>query len=238
MTYLTGDTHRDFRRVEQFCKRMETSKDDVLVILGDAGINYYGPEKDYPLKYELDALPITLFFVHGNHEMRPESLGTYELKQWRGGGVYVEPEYPSLIFAKDGELYNFDGKRCVAIGGAYSVDKHIRLARGWGWWPDEQPDEKRKLHIEDQLNRVCGWVADAIFAHTCPKKYIPKEMFLPGIDQSTVDSSTEQWLENLTTRLYYDRWFCGHWHTDKDTEKVRFLFNDFIELKLEGKSYV
>ncbi|MCL1810162.1 MAG: RHS repeat protein [Clostridiales bacterium] len=46
-----------------------------------------------------------------------------------------------MLFAKDGEVYDFDGKRCVAIGGAYSVDKQVRLAQGWGWWPDEQHDE-------------------------------------------------------------------------------------------------
>lgn len=46
MIYITGDTHGDFRNVERFCKKMQTSKDDVLIILGDAGINYYGPEQD------------------------------------------------------------------------------------------------------------------------------------------------------------------------------------------------
>lgn len=23
---------------------------------------------------------------------------------------------------------------------------------------------------------------------------------------------------------------CGHWHTDKVVEKIRFMFNDFVEL--------
>ncbi len=46
MIYITGDTHGDFRNVARFCKKMQTSKDDVLIILGDAGINYYGSEQD------------------------------------------------------------------------------------------------------------------------------------------------------------------------------------------------
>ena len=46
MIYITGDTHGDFRNVARFCEKMQTSKDDVLIILGDAGINYYGPEQD------------------------------------------------------------------------------------------------------------------------------------------------------------------------------------------------
>lgn len=42
MIYITGDTHGDFRRVFDFCMRFETSVDDVMIILGDAGINFSG----------------------------------------------------------------------------------------------------------------------------------------------------------------------------------------------------
>lgn len=38
--YFTGDTHGSFSRIENFCSKMETSKDDVMIILGDAGINF------------------------------------------------------------------------------------------------------------------------------------------------------------------------------------------------------
>ena len=42
----------------------------------------------------------------------------------------MEPEFPSLLFAKDGEIYDLDGCRAVAIGGACSVDKFYRLSGG------------------------------------------------------------------------------------------------------------
>ncbi len=42
MIYLTGDTHGEFARIEAFCKRFGTCKDDVMIILGDAGINFDG----------------------------------------------------------------------------------------------------------------------------------------------------------------------------------------------------
>ena len=35
-----------------------------------------------------------------------------------------------------------------------------------------------------------NWQVDVVFSHTCPLKYEPVEVFLPGIDQSTVDKST------------------------------------------------
>ena len=37
--YLTGDTHGRFERIACFCKDNGTAPDDLLIILGDAGIN-------------------------------------------------------------------------------------------------------------------------------------------------------------------------------------------------------
>ena len=106
MMYLTGDTHGDFRRVAAFCDKADTSKDDVLIILGDAGLNYYGNPKDKRLKQQLNELPVTLFCIHGNHEKRPEKISTYQETDWHGGRVYIEPDFPSLLFAKDGGFMN------------------------------------------------------------------------------------------------------------------------------------
>lgn len=230
MVYITGDTHRDFRRMAAFCDTVESTKDDILIVLGDAGINYLGKLKDDSLKRQLIELPITLFCIHGNHEQRPESIGTYKEVLWHGGTVYVEPEFPDLLFAKDGEMYEFAGKRCIVIGGAYSVDKHIRLAENWGWWPDEQPSFEIKTRVEQRLENE-KWNVDIVLSHTCPMKYIPREVFLPGIDQREVDNSTEEWLDTIEDKLAYSRWYCGHYHTDKSIDKMRFLFEDFLEIR-------
>ena len=46
MIYITGDTHGRFERVEQFCKSQKTKPQDILIILGDAGINFSGGLRD------------------------------------------------------------------------------------------------------------------------------------------------------------------------------------------------
>ena len=228
MTYITGDTHREFSHVAAFCDTVDSTKDDVLVILGDAGINYFGGHKDSKLKQKLCNLPITLFCIHGNHERRPGSISSYEEVDWRGGKVYAEEKYPSLLFAKDGEIYGLAGKSCIAIGGAYSVDKFARLEKNLGWWANEQPSAGIKSRVEQRLAAE-NWAVDIVLSHTCPMKYIPREVFLPGIDQSTVDNSTEEWLDSIEDRLAYSRWYCGHYHTSKTIDNVRFLFDDFLE---------
>lgn len=148
MIYITGDTHGNFKRIKEFCQKMNTNTDDILIILGDAGINYHLNEFDDDLKRGLSKLPITLFCIHGNHEARPHTIESYEETKWRGGTVYIEPKYPNIIFAKDGEIYDFDGKKTIVIGGAYSVDKEVRLVRGWKWFKDEQPGRWAKRRVE------------------------------------------------------------------------------------------
>lgn len=69
------------------------------------------------------------------------------LKEWKGGIVYYEEEYPNILFAKDGEIYDLDGERAMIIGGAYSVDKDYRLMVGEPWFPDEQPSVKIKTYV-------------------------------------------------------------------------------------------
>lgn len=233
MFYITGDTHRGFDRVEHFCERAQTTRDDVLIILGDAGINYYGGARDWALKRHLAELPLTLFSIHGNHEQRPQNIPSYHTAQWNGGTVYVEDDFPSLLFAADGSCFSFDGVKTFVIGGAYSVDKYIRLVRGWGWWADEQPDDADKQRVEAQLNDQ-RWQTDIMLTHTTPLRYEPTEVFLPGIDQSRVDKSTEAWLDTIEQRLSYRCWYCGHYHTEKTIDKLTFLFESIRPFPTEA----
>lgn len=111
--------------------------------------------------------------------------------------------FPICFFAKDGEIYDFSGKRCLAIGGAYSMDK--------------------------ENGRV-----DIVLTHTCPLQYEPTEVFLPGIDQSTVDKSTEEWLGTIERRLSYEKWYCGHYHTSKQVGRIVFMFQDIRTFPVDG----
>jgi len=228
MISITGDTHGDFRRVAYFCDTLGTSPHDILIILGDAGINYYEDYRDTNLKVQLADLPITLFCIHGNHEARPEGTGRYEEELWHGGKVFVERKYPNVLFAKDGEVFNLDGTKAIVIGGAYSVDKYYRLERGWKWWNNEQPDEKTRAYVERQLVSMDNQI-EVVISHTCPLKYEPIEVFLAGIDQSTVDKSTETWLDTIEERIQYRKWYCGHYHTEKQIDRLEFLFGSIKE---------
>ena len=226
MIYYTGDMHGDTNKILYYVSEYSLTSEDVIVILGDVGVNYFGNDNgDKKKKRTLNKSGVPILCIHGNHEMRPESIGSYKEISWHDGNVYVEEEFPNLLFAKDGEIYDLDGKKAIAIGGAYSVDKFYRLSKCMKWFADEQPSEELKMRVIDKLDTV-NWNVDIVLTHTCPAKYIPTETFLPMIDQSTVDNSTEHWLNIIEDKLSYQKWYCGHWHIDKKIDKIRFIMDD------------
>lgn len=226
MVYITGDTHRKFSRLKEF----PFKKGDMLIILGDVGINFNLDRNDKVLKEKLNKLNITLFCVRGNHEERPENISTYKETDMFGGKVFIEDDYPNLIFAKDGEIYNIDDYKVLVIGGAYSVDKYYRKFYGFKWFEDEQ---LTKEEMDTIYNKVKGDNFDIILTHTCPFKYVPEEEFIKGIDQSMVDKTMEHFFDKIDEDVIYDKWYCGHYHTDKTKSKIRFMFNDIEVLNKE-----
>ena len=232
--YLTGDTHGRFDRVIDFCLSKGLTHENMFIILGDAGLNYFGDGRDTLNKEALSKLPITFFCIHGNHERRPDTLAGYKQKEWNGDLVWYEDEYPNLLFARDGDIFTMEGTRHLVIGGAYSVDKYYRLENDLLWFADEQPSAEIKTYVEDQItkNRI-----DIVLSHTCPYKYEPRDAFLPMIDQSTVDDSTERWLDGIEEKVDYKAWLCGHWHIEKQIDKLRFLFHDVVSLEMIKRGF-
>lgn len=226
MIYITGDKHRDFSSIYKFCRKYKTTLNDTMIILGDTGINYFLNTKDVTLKKKLSKYPITLFCVHGNHEERPENISSYKTKEFHNGLVYYEEEYPNILFAKDGEIYNFNNMKTLVVGGACSVDKDYRIRAGLKWFKSELPDEHTKSNIINKVKK--NNKIDVILTHACPYKYLPIESFLSFVTASKVDKSFEQWLEQLLD-IKFIRWYCGHHHINRTVDRIRFVYDDIIE---------
>lgn len=242
--YLTGDTHGQigrFKQIKKFCKKNNTSKEtDVVIILGDAGLNYYENTLDVVLKEYLNNIPVTFICIQGNHEQRPENIATYKeinLNSSIKGSFYYEPLYDNIYFAKNSYPFFINGLSFFVLGGAYSVDKEYRLNltklgyNNYKWFQDEQLNETEKAIALDNMKEN-NYYFDYILTHTCPYKYRPTEMFLPNINQKEVDNSMELFLDKIDDKIHYKHWYCGHWHTDKDVHKISFLFKNIEKIEV------
>lgn len=234
MIYITGDTHRDFYRIAMHCYAHETTKDDLMIILGDNGVNFHSRDNDAMLKEQLEKLPITFMLIRGNHDRRPDE-SECERRFINGDGYsgifMVEPEYPSLLFAVDGNAYQILGKNTVVLGGAYSVDKDWRIKNGQPWFEDEQLsyEERGEIYKSLMWAKQHDINIELFLTHTCPYRYIPREVFLGYVDQSSVDDRMEEFFDSLWDLFgKKSHWYCGHWHTDKVIDNVRFMYNDII----------
>ena len=237
--YVTGDTHSDFSR---FYKLNEAVPEDEVwgvIILGDAGLNFWLNKRDKKNKYRICNKYSNLRFycVRGNHEARPEDVeGMKEVfDEGVFNWVYYEPQYPNIRYLKDGVEYLIGGRYSALVcGGSYSVDKWYRLERqsmGYysGWFANEQLSREEMENITKTFKNKSF---DLILAHTCPLSYQPTDLFLSFIDQSKVDNSMELWFEDLIQQIEFNKFLFGHYHQDRIiNEKARMFYSDIINLE-------
>lgn len=223
---MTGDCHGNFDKIKRFHTLHPETAGAFIILLGDVGINYFGDRRDKKRRIELSNLPYTFLMIHGNHEMRPGTVPSYEYSLWEGNPCWVHPEHTNQVFLDDGEA-TIAGLKVLIAGGAYSVDKHYRLSMGMNWFADEQmPDETRDKILELSV----GSEYDLVLSHTCPFYDRPTDLFLPFIDQSSVDTLMEEFLQVVKDNLRgFGTWYCGHYHADRKQDRVHLLNDDFVE---------
>ena len=70
--FLTGDIHRQVDVAKLSFQKFPTQKDldrlDIMVVLGDWGVLWYGDERDNKWINNWDLKPWTTFVVYGNHD--------------------------------------------------------------------------------------------------------------------------------------------------------------------------
>lgn len=214
---ITGDKHGSFTYLLDDLQHFygdHKPEDLGIIILGDAGLNFYLNKTDEKKKAFLNARGYKFYLVRGNHELRPSMLENIQkVYDWDvNGDIYIEEEYPNIKYLIDGEYYFINGFKCLCLGGAYSVDKEYRLLNHYPWFPDEQLSEKE---MEDIFYRLDGDHFDFVLSHTCPYSWMPKDLFLSFIDQSKVDNSMEIWMDDFKDKIDWDVWLFGHYHSDR-----------------------
>ena len=236
--YILGDIHGKFHPIRDL---INTVKDiDTIILLGDAGLNYYLDGRDHTTKKKINRYKVNIFVIRGNHEQRPSICMKNHPDDWRketfwGNKVYVEKAYPHIKYALDCpakyEIPTAQGEplKTLVLPGAYSVDKYFRIENNLKWFKHEQCTNE-EMGFGIRLAHSNTW--DLVLSHTCPVAYEPTDLFLPIVNQSLVDKTTERWLGAVEYNLDYRLWCWGHYHALRvypkyqNKEKIM-LFNDY-----------
>lgn len=170
---LLGDIHCDLKIAERLCKKYPAQ---TIVQLGDCGVGFA------PLSL-FEQLPVNFKFFRGNHDnpalckQLPHYLGDF------------------------GE-FSIDNKKIFVVGGADSIDKHLRV-EGRDWWADEELDYKQCKACLD------AWEAsdaEILITHDAPQ-FLVENYFLI-YDRSITRLLLEQIHLIRKPKAHY----FGHWH--------------------------
>ena len=66
MIYFTGDIHGAVDGIADFINKIHPTMEDVIVLLGDVGANYYTGRRDNLLKAFLNDAGTVFLCIHGN----------------------------------------------------------------------------------------------------------------------------------------------------------------------------
>ena len=250
MIYVTGDTHGEFGgrfNVKNFPEQKDLTKDDYVIICGDFGGIWDVEAESKSERYWLDWFaerPYTLLFVDGNHE-NFDRLYAYPVKEWHGGCVHEIR--PSVLHLMRGQTFEICGKKIFAFGGASSHDisggilekddpyfkrKKRRLERDWqpyrinhiSWWQEELPNQEEMDEGLKNLEKH-DFTVDYIITHCAATD--TQNLLKP---QNGVDIMTE-YLQKIKNTVQYEKWFFGHYHTDRMiNEKERVFSTEIVRI--------
>lgn len=255
MIFITGDCHGDFRKfaVDFFPEQTRMAKDDIVIILGDFGGIWNKDGESNAERYWLKWLndkPFTTVFVDGNHENFDRLNSEYEVVKFHSGKAHKIRD--SIYHLMRGEIFDFEGKRFLAFGGAsshdiddgilswedYDTEEEFRNTYNlWikqnkvfrvnhlSWWAEELPSDDEIQNVENNLKKV-NYKVDYVLSHCAPQSVINIMFKYP-----TKPDKLNLWFENLLQRLDFKKWFFGHYHDNLFIiDKYVLLYEQIIQL--------
>lgn len=194
------------------------SKNDILFILGDSGICWDDGIHDSLMSIYYNDKNYTTISILGNHE-NYNLISKLPIVKRFGGKLRKVND--SAFYIENGEILNVNNKTILCIGGADSIDKHLRT-EGISWWSKETISNKDITNARKNLKKYNNKV-DYVFSHTGGVPIVSSLCFNP--------TESDFKLTELLKSIEYKHHYCGHYHFDKIiNSKERILYDDLLEL--------
>ena len=218
MVYITGDTHGEQNRILHIERESGIKEGDYLIVCGDFGYVFTNNLTERHFLDDLEARPYTICFCDGNHENFP-AIYEYPTETWNGGRIHRIRK--NVIHLMRGQVFEIEGKKFFTMGGAYSIDKYMRF-ENVSWWKEELPNNSEYREAASSLKEN-GNAVDYIITHTAPTEIIRHMGYSPDAH----DAELCGFLEWVMHEVKFEKWFFGHWHTEKTVlDKFRAIYFD------------
>lgn len=229
MIYVTGDMHgqHDMHKLStrKFHAQKDMTKDDYVIIAGDAAIVWNGGAEDVYIQKILGNKRFTTLYIDGNHE-NFDLLDSLPVSIWNGGKVHFITE--SIIHLMRGQVFVIDGVKIFTFGGATSVDKAYRK-EGVSWWRQELPTIEQCAEGLENLEDH-NWEVDYVITHDCSDRIFDKlaqnHLFLNGKTKTQLSV----FLEEIETHVKFKHWYFGHYHDDIQIDDHTLLYQKIVRI--------
>jgi hypothetical protein len=235
--FTVGDFHGEIDilkiNASNWPEQKELAEDDLLVQLGDFGLIWSNPNspcyktEQYWLNW-LGDKNYTVAFIDGNHE-NFTLLNEFPFVEKWGGLVREIPTKNKPIYQLlRGEVYTFNDKKVMALGGAESQDKNQRTEH-INWWKEERYTKDEEELVIDQVEKYKDEI-DIVFSHTCPNSIAVQYFYYLNAKYSGPYSSMNLGIEyfegkcNCSVGKFFqhlvdiglkpEQWHYGHFHDD------------------------
>ena len=226
MIFITGDTHGDparFQSPDWTDRDRGWCEQDFLIICGDFGYLFADSSRENLfLDWLEEEKPYQILFVDGNHE-NFHAIEKYPVECWNGGKVHrIRNNIRHLM---RGQMFMLDGKSIFTMGGAYSIDRYMRV-KNRSYWEEELPNNAEYREAAQNLQQN-GNRADIIITHTAPREIIRRMGYYPDAH----DMELTGFLEWIQYECIFGHWYFGHWHIDRDiTDRFTALWQNLISV--------
>lgn len=207
--YLLSDLHGDID-FKGFKEYLDTAReDDVLIILGDVGINFEETEENQKFTDYFLSAKKKIAFLDGNHE-NFKFINNFPEEEWNGGTVHRLTDY--IVHLKRGNIFTIEGKTFFVFGGCKSSSKWKEMGL---WHPEEEPNEAELALAHENLKKH-EYKVDYILTH----KYEENE------DWDIVTTDLWELTQFMDETVQFQKWYAGHWHKARSIDDKHILVYD------------
>lgn len=216
MVFVTSDTHGDMERImDKQLKKLKIG--DTLIVLGDFGFVWNNDKQEEKNLKKIASMPFRTLFIDGLNE-NFSALSKYEDTVYMG--AQAKRIYKDKIFyIKRGQVLDMEGKKFLCFGG------------GEGFEPDLIFEQSPTPSVEEfntcfENLKQCDNNVDYILTHM-PSGKISRFINL----NSNHTSMFLDFLDDISDKVTYKRWYFGFYHTDKYiSPKALAVYQNIIQI--------